>query len=90
MRVRSMLAVAASVTIVMAGCGTAATQAPAAPASPSSAASVPPSSTAPSSAEPASAEPSSNLPTSIGPGEGEVDIIVWAGYAENGENIEHC
>ena len=30
----------------------------------------------------------SNLPTAIGPGEGEVDIIVWAGYAEDGSNVK--
>jgi putative spermidine/putrescine transport system substrate-binding protein len=28
----------------------------------------------------------SNLPQSIGPGEGEVDIVAWPGYIERGEN----
>jgi putative spermidine/putrescine transport system substrate-binding protein len=41
-----------------------------------------------SAAPPASVEPSSNLPTSIGAGEGELDIIVWAGYAEDGSNVK--
>ncbi len=34
----------------------------------------------------ASAQPTSNLPTSIGPGEGALNIIIWAGYAESGAN----
>ena len=51
-----------------------------APAAPS----VAPASVTPSAAgsvAPPSVEPSSNLPTAIGAGEGELNIIVWAGYA---------
>jgi len=33
-------------------------------------------------------EPSSNLPSAIGAGVGELDIIVWAGYAEDGSNVK--
>jgi putative spermidine/putrescine transport system substrate-binding protein len=84
MRSRSLFAVAAGLGIVVAACGTAATPSP-------SSSSAPPASVAPSSAgsvAPASVTPSSNLPTAIGPGEGEVDIIVWAGYAEDGSNVK--
>jgi putative spermidine/putrescine transport system substrate-binding protein len=79
-----LFAVAASLGIVVAACGTAATPSP-------SSSSAPPASVAPSTAgsvAPASVGPSSNLPTAIGPGEGEVDIIVWAGYAEDGSNVK--
>jgi putative spermidine/putrescine transport system substrate-binding protein len=84
MRSRSLFAVAAGLGIVVAACGTAATPSP-------SSSSAPPASVAPSSAgsvAPASVTPTSNLPTAIGPGEGEVDIIVWAGYAEDGSNVK--
>jgi putative spermidine/putrescine transport system substrate-binding protein len=84
MRSRSLFAVAAGLGIVVAACGTAATPSP-------SSSSAPPASVAPSSAgsvAPASVTPSSNLPSAIGPGEGEVDIIVWAGYAEDGSNVK--
>jgi len=33
----------------------------------------------------ASPKPSLDLPTSIGAGEGELNLIIWAGYAERGE-----
>jgi putative spermidine/putrescine transport system substrate-binding protein len=84
MRSRSLFAVAASLGIVVAACGTAATPSP-------SSSSAAPASVAPSTAgsvAPASVAPSSNLPTAIGAGEGEVDIIVWAGYAEDGSNVK--
>jgi putative spermidine/putrescine transport system substrate-binding protein len=84
MRSRSLFAVAASLGMVVAACGTAATPSP-------SSSAAPPASVAPSTAgsvAPASVGPSSNLPTAIGPGEGEVDIIVWAGYAEDGSNVK--
>jgi putative spermidine/putrescine transport system substrate-binding protein len=85
MKFRSSLAVAASLGIILAACGTAATPSPVAP-------STAPVSNAPSTAAesgaPASVTPSSNLPASIGTGEGELDIIVWAGYAEDGSNVK--
>ncbi|HMD11384.1 MAG TPA: extracellular solute-binding protein [Marmoricola sp.] len=84
MRSRSLFAVAASLGIVVAACGSGATPTPSTSSAP---ASVAPS-TAPASVTPPSAEPSSNLPTAIGPGEGELDIIVWAGYAEDGSNVK--
>jgi putative spermidine/putrescine transport system substrate-binding protein len=79
-----LFAVAASLGIVVAACGSGATPTPSTSSAP---ASVAPS-TAPGSVPPPSAEPSSNLPTAIGPGEGELDIIVWAGYAEDGSNVK--
>ena len=84
MRSRSLFAVAASLGIVVAACGSAATPSP-------SSSAAPPASVAPSTAAsvaPPSVGPSSNLPTAIGAGEGEVDIIVWAGYAEDGSNVK--
>jgi putative spermidine/putrescine transport system substrate-binding protein len=81
---RTLIAVAA-IVIVVGACSSGGTPSPASPAAPS--ASVPAASGA-SAEPPASVEPSSNLPTSIGPGEGEVDIIVWAGYAEDGSNVK--
>ena len=84
MRQRAWFAVAASLGIVLAACGSGASPSPAGPSGP---ASVAPS-TAAESGTPPSAGPSSNLPTAIGPGEGEVDIIVWAGYAEDGSNVK--
>ncbi len=86
MRSRSLFAAAASFGIIVAACGGGATP------SPSIASVAPPASVAPSaggpSTAPESAAPSSNLPSAIGPGEGEVDIIVWAGYAEDGSNVK--
>jgi len=79
-----LFAVAASLGIVVAACGSAATPSP-------SSSAAPPASVAPSTAAsvaPPSVGPSSNLPTAIGAGEGEVDIIVWAGYAEDGSNVK--
>jgi putative spermidine/putrescine transport system substrate-binding protein len=85
MRSRSLFAVAASLGIVVAACSSGATTAP-------TTASTAPASVAPSSAAgsvaPPSVTPSSNLPTAIGAGEGELDIIVWAGYAEDGSNVK--
>jgi len=79
-----LFAAAASLGIVVAACSSGATPTPSTSSAP---ASVAPS-TAPASVTPPSAEPSSNLPTAIGPGEGELDIIVWAGYAEDGSNVK--
>jgi len=85
MKSRSLFAVAASLGIVVAACSGGGSPSPASSSAASeSAAASPGGSTAPS----VSAEPSSNLPTAIGPGEGEVDIIVWAGYAEDGSNVK--
>jgi putative spermidine/putrescine transport system substrate-binding protein len=81
--------VAASLGIVVAACSGGATPTPAA----STASSAAPPSVAASSgggeaSAPASVAPSLNLPTSIGPGEGELDIVVWGGYAEDGSNVK--
>jgi putative spermidine/putrescine transport system substrate-binding protein len=79
MRIRSLGAAVASLTVVLAACsGGTPSSAPASVAA-SVAASVPAS---------ASAAPTSNLPTSIGAGEGELSIIIWAGYAEDGSNVK--
>ena len=85
MKSRSLFAVAASLGIVVAACSSGATPTPATSSTPSS---VAPSTAASASAVAPSVAPSSNLPTAIGPGEGEVDLIVWAGYAEDGSNVK--
>ncbi len=36
----------------------------------------------------ASPKPTVNLPTSIGAGEGALNLVIWAGYAERGEVVE--
>jgi putative spermidine/putrescine transport system substrate-binding protein len=80
------LAVGASLGLVLGACSSGSTPSPSASSAP---ASVAPSGTSGASeSAPASAEPSSNLPTAIGAGEGELDIIVWAGYAEDGSNVK--
>jgi putative spermidine/putrescine transport system substrate-binding protein len=84
MRSRSLFAVAASVGMAVAACSSGATPSPSAS---TSAPSVAPSTVVEPSAPP-SVEPSSNLPSAIGAGEGELDIIVWAGYAEDGSNVK--
>jgi len=87
MRARSLTASVGALAIAVGACTTGAPASPSASApqvaSPSSGASA-------SAAAPASASggPSTNLPTSIGAGEGELSIIVWAGYAESGENVK--
>ena len=84
MRSRTLFAAAASLGIVVAACTSGATPTPSAPST--APASVAPS-TAAGSVAPPSVTPSSNLPSAIGAGEGELDIIVWAGYAEDGSNV---
>lgn len=51
--------------------------------------------TAPATAGPATSVPATATPTqgvpvisSIGPGEGELNLIVWPGYAESGKNVK--
>lgn len=46
------------------------------------AASQPPASTGPS--QPPASQPSATFGGSIGPGEGELNLVIWAGYAERG------
>jgi putative spermidine/putrescine transport system substrate-binding protein len=85
MRSRSLFAVAASMAIVVGACSGGGSPSPVTSSVPSASA---PAGSPEGSATVPSVEPSSNLPTSIGPGEGEVDIIVWAGYAEDGSNVK--
>lgn len=81
MTTRSLLGVMATVALIASACSSAATPSPSAAPSESAAASA--SAEASASANPS---PTSNLPTSIGQGEGELNIIIWAGYAEDGTN----
>ncbi|MFI5227102.1 MAG: extracellular solute-binding protein [Candidatus Limnocylindrales bacterium] len=92
MRTRSLLGVLASVAVIAGACSSSATPSPssAAPAS-QAPASAPASQAAASGSAPASqaAAPSGPAPiASIGPGEGELDIVIWAGYAESGANVK--
>jgi putative spermidine/putrescine transport system substrate-binding protein len=80
MNVRSLTAAVASLAVVLAACSSGTPSAAPASAAPSAASAAPSAS--------ASAAPSSNLPTSIAAGEGELSIIVWAGYAEDGSNVK--
>jgi putative spermidine/putrescine transport system substrate-binding protein len=84
MRSRSMFAAVAILGIIVSACTSGGSPSPAAPSVAATAAAP----SAASAEPPASVEPSSNLPTSIGAGEGELDIIVWAGYAEDGSNVK--
>jgi putative spermidine/putrescine transport system substrate-binding protein len=85
MRSRSVFAVAASLGIVLGACSGGSSPSPAASSAPAATTAA---ASGGSSAPSASAEPSSNLPSAIGQGEGELDIIVWAGYAEDGSNVK--
>ncbi len=79
MRHRSYLAALATLGLVAGACtGSAGTAAPS---------SAPATSAAPSAEASASAAPTSNLPTSIGKGEGSLNLIIWPGYAEDGSNV---
>ena len=81
MRTRSLFGAMAVVGLVASACSGGATPSPsAATAAPPTAA--PQSASAGPTASPSPAGPS--LPTAIGPGEGALNIIIWAGYAENG------
>jgi putative spermidine/putrescine transport system substrate-binding protein len=84
MRSRSMFAAVATLGIIVSACTSGGSPSPAAPSVAATAAAP----SAASAEAPASVEPSSNLPASIGAGEGELDIIVWAGYAEDGSNVK--
>jgi len=101
MEIRRIAAAAATVALVAAACSSGSTASPAASAAASAAApSVAASAAAPSaeasaaaSAEaPASAGavtllvPSIDLTSVGGPGEGQLNLIIWPGYAENGSN----
>jgi putative spermidine/putrescine transport system substrate-binding protein len=79
-----MFAAVATLGIIVSACTSGSSPSPAA----SSVAATAAAPSTGSAAPPASVEPSSNLPTSIGAGEGELDIIVWAGYAEDGSNVK--
>lgn len=77
MRNRKVAALVATVAIVAAACGSGATSAP------SNGGTIPP--TGAASEPPASQGPT--IIDAIGPGEGELNLIVWPGYAESGANV---
>ena len=62
------------------GATTAPTQAPATP----NPATQAPATEAPATEAPATEEPATEAPTGIGPGEGALNLVIWAGYAERG------
>ncbi len=95
-----LAAAIASIALVAAACGGGATSAPSASAPPSAAA---PGSSAPAASAPATPAPSLtgseygtikplkpavDLSKVGGPGEGALNIIIWAGYAEDGSNVK--
>ncbi len=82
MKHRSLFAAAAALSLLAAACtGGTATTAPAATATPATATATPATATA-------TPEPTPVLPTSIGPGEGELSLVIWPGYAEDGSNVK--
>ncbi len=81
---RKGLIAAAIVAILAAACSSASTS----PAASSAPATQPPGSQAAAS-EAAVSPPASETPVaSIGPGEGELDLVAWVGYAEDGSNVK--
>ena len=79
MQHRVILTAVASLAVIVSACssGSSATPAPAASQ---------PAASQPAGSEPAASQPapSVNLPTSVGDGEGELTVLAWPGYAENG------
>ncbi len=90
MKHRTGLSLLASVGLLVAACTSGgATTAPVTP--PPSASGSAPAASVPAASVPAASPtggPSSNLPPSIGKGEGSLNIIIWAGYAEDGSNVK--
>jgi putative spermidine/putrescine transport system substrate-binding protein len=82
MRTRSLFGAMAVLGLVSSACSGGGTPSPSAATAASPTASAPASASAAPTSSPSPAGPS--LPTSIGPGEGALNIIIWAGYAENG------
>jgi putative spermidine/putrescine transport system substrate-binding protein len=82
---RKFLVATAFVAILAGACsGGGTTPAPATPT-------AGPPTTAPSAASqaPSASTPAGPTPlSSIGPGEGELDLVAWAGYAESGQNVK--
>ena len=79
---RKVLIATSIVAIIAAACSSAASPSPtAAPAS------QPPASQAPASAS-ASAPASVAPAATIGPGEGELNLVAWVGYVEDGSNVK--
>ncbi len=78
------LVATALVAILAAACSSSS----ASPSASSAPASQPPASQAPASEAAASVAPPSEAPAaSIGPGEGELDLVAWVGYVEDGSNV---
>ena len=86
MRTRSLFGALAVIGLVSSACSSAATPSPAATAAPATPAPASASAAASPSASAAATPAGPSLPTSVGAGEGELNIIVWAGYAEDGTN----
>ncbi|HUP54751.1 MAG TPA: extracellular solute-binding protein [Methylomirabilota bacterium] len=84
MHQRRIVAALAVVAIVASACTSGATQTPGSPAASAPAASAPAAS-APAASAPASATPSA---ATVGPGEGQLNLIAWAGYVVGGTGGE--
>src|SRR5687768_17132451 len=77
LRIRRTLGVSVTVMLLAAAC----TAAPAAPTQ--APATQPPATQAPATQAPATDAPATRVP-GIGEGEGELNLVIWAGYAERG------
>ena len=84
MRTRSVFGALAVIGLVSSACSSAATPSPAAPTAAPTTTAAPASATAPASASAPASPAGPSLPTSVGAGEGELNIIVWDGYAQDG------
>ncbi len=82
---RKGLVAATVIAILAAACSSSATS----PAASSAPASQAPASQAAAASEVPASPPASETPVaSIGPGEGELDLVAWVGYAEDGSNVK--
>ena len=79
MQHRVILTAVASLAVIVSACSSGSSSSPAPAASQ-------PAASQPAASEPAASQPapSVNLPTSVGDGEGELTVLAWPGYAENG------
>jgi putative spermidine/putrescine transport system substrate-binding protein len=79
---RRILTALAVGSLAISACSGGATQSPSSPAAGGSAASAPAAST------PAGSAPAASVAASVGPGEGKLDLIAWAGYVVGGTGGE--
>src|ERR671913_1235065 len=80
---RKLLALIGATFIVAGACSGGGAASPAA-STPATAAPSAPAASEPAASEPAASEEAPSTASGIGPGEGELNLVIWAGYAERG------